>query len=309
LLKVFFDPAFIKHDTGPNHPESAERVKAVIAAARETEGLQIVETCPAAQLEDLLLVHARSYISWLNNLKPDPLVMLDPDTPFSAYTMEAALKSVGAVIEAVKFVSTDDNNRAFCAVRPPGHHAEPDRAMGFCILNNIAIGAAYALKNGFAQKIAIVDWDVHHGNGTQAAFYNNPNVLFISLHQYHLYPGTGHVFETGANEAVGFTINLPMRPGAGDDDYRQAFDEIVMPAITNFEPELLFISAGFDAHRDDPLADINLSTQYFSEMTRQLIEKSRNHCRGRIISVFEGGYNLLALAQSVRGHLKELMSE
>jgi acetoin utilization deacetylase AcuC-like enzyme len=309
LVRVYFDPAFLKHETGNGHPESSERLKAVISVARDMSEIEIVGQCPAASVDDICLVHSRSYVTKLSRLKTDSHIMLDPDTSFSAGTMEAALKSVGAVIEAVKYVCESDGNRAFCAVRPPGHHAEQDRAMGFCIFNNISIGAAYALKNGYSKRVAIIDWDVHHGNGTQLAFYDNHNVLYISLHQANFYPGTGHVFETGGENAKGLTINLPMRAGASDQDYQLALEEIVLPAIDNFEPDMLFISAGFDAHRDDPLANINLSTEYFGEMTRLLVGKANQYCRGRIVSVLEGGYNLNALTHCARLHFEELKND
>jgi acetoin utilization deacetylase AcuC-like enzyme len=197
-------------------------------------------------------------------------------------------------------------DRAFCAVRPPGHHAEPARAMGFCIFNNIAIGAAYATVKKGIEKVAIIDWDVHHGNGTQKAFYISDNILYVSLHQYPHYPGSGLDSETGAGSGEGYTINLPMPGGSDDDDYREAFEKIILPALDTFQPGLIFISAGFDAHRADPLAGINLSTEFYGEMTSLLRESANQYCGGRIISVLEGGYNMDILKETIALHLTEL---
>ncbi len=223
----------------------------------------------------------------------------------SEHTREAALKAAGGTIEAVRRVIAGEMRRAFCAVRPPGHHAEADRAMGFCIFNNVALGAASALQAGL-KRIAIVDWDLHHGNGTQAAFYDTDRVLYISFHQSPHYPGTGAESEKGVGSGLGYTINIPMVAGSSDIDYRGAFDEIVIPALSNYKPQLIMISAGFDAHQDDPLGSLYLTTEYFGEMTRALREMAERYSNGRIVSVLEGGYNFAALKDSVTVHLKEL---
>jgi acetoin utilization deacetylase AcuC-like enzyme len=306
LLRIYYDPAFLLHDAGIAHPESPRRLEAIMAAARTITGAQIIQNCRRATFEEIELVHTPAYTRQLRNISSDSIVMLDPDTAFSPHSMDAALKAAGSIMQAIDFVFENSGNRAFCAVRPPGHHAEPDTPMGFCIFNNIAVGAAYALKNKLADKIAIVDWDVHHCNGTQKIFYKSPRVLVISLHQYPFYPGSGGSFETGEEAGLGYTINLPMRPGAGDPEYRQAFDEIILPAINNYKPELLMISAGFDAHKDDPLAYINLSTAFYGEMTTMLADKANNLCRGRIVSVLEGGYDLNVLYDCAKIHLEML---
>jgi acetoin utilization deacetylase AcuC-like enzyme len=306
LLKVFYDPVFLLHDCGPDHPESPQRLKAVMDAVRSVDGVEISESCRQATEDELALVHQPEYIRQLKKISGNSIVMLDPDTPLSPRSFEAALKAVGSVMEAVDFVFESDDNKAFCAVRPPGHHAEPDRAMGFCIFNNIAVGAAYAIKKGLAQKIAIIDWDVHHCNGTQKMFYDNPQVMVVSLHQYPFYPGTGGGLESGEADGLGFTINLPMWSGGGDHEYRQAFDCVILPAINNFQPDLLMISAGFDAHKDDPMANLNLTTEFFGEMTRMMTTMAKQHCRGKIVSVLEGGYNLKALSECVKLHLEVL---
>lgn len=306
MLTVYNDPAFLKHQAGPGHPESPERLGAIMQVYDSIPGLQVVRQCQPALQEDIELIHKREYIDHLKSLKGDHLFMLDPDTAFSPFSLEAALKAAGAVIEAIRFVFSAENNRAFCAVRPPGHHAESNRGMGFCIFNNIAIGVAYTIGRGLAEKVAIVDWDVHHGNGTQNAFYTTNKVLYISLHQYPFYPGTGASYETGEAEGKGFTLNLPMMAGSGDEEYRQAFDDKIIPAIDNFKPDLLMISAGFDAHKNDPLAGIELSTDFYTEMTEIIVEMAKQHCYGRIVSTLEGGYSLNVLADSVKAHLKVL---
>jgi acetoin utilization deacetylase AcuC-like enzyme len=305
---VVFDPVYLKHDPGPMHPESPQRLIAVQEAIKALDfPIAGIPARPAGR-DELALVHKEKYIDHILNMKVTGLTYLDPDTALSPYSQEAALKAAGGVIEAVGKVMQGDLKRAFCAVRPPGHHAEADRAMGFCIFNNIAIGAAYALAHQRLSRIAIVDWDLHHGNGTQKAFYDTDEVLYVSLHEYPFYPGTGRETDKGEGKGLGYTINLPQVPGSSDDDYRAAFQEIIIPALANYRPELIMISAGFDAHRDDPLGDLYLSTEFYGEMTAMLVEMARQYSKGRIISVFEGGYNLQALKDSVTVHLKELAS-
>lgn len=305
-IGVVIDPSYMFHDTGAGHPESSDRLTAVKGAL---EGLSdiIAEIKPRkASREELLLVHSPSYVDRILKMETSDIKMLDPDTAFSPGSKEAALKAVGGVLAAVDKVVTGPIRRVFCAVRPPGHHAERDRAMGFCIFNNIAIAAAYSLGKSDIVRAAIVDWDLHHGNGTQSAFYDSKDVLYVSLHQYPCYPGTGSSMERGEGEGRGFTVNIPMSPGSGVDEYRRAFGTTVIPAVDQFRPDLIFISAGFDAHRDDPLGNIYLTTEYFGEMTAQLKELSDKHCGGRMISVLEGGYNTEALKESVKIHIREL---
>ena len=272
---------------------------------RSQEGVEITEECRRASRAEIELVHKASYYDYIESLAGQH-AMLDPDTEISPGSFEASLKASGAVIQAVNHVSKDKKNRAFCAVRPPGHHAEADYSKGFCIFNNIAIGAAYALKSGSTSKVAIVDWDVHHGNGTQHAFYGTSEVLYISLHQYPFYPGTGSRDERGAGEGEGFTLNIPLQYGINDDDYREALIGQVLPAIEAYKPELLMMSAGFDGHRDDPLASLRLSSPMYGEITRLLMEVAFKYCKYGVVSVLEGGYNLKALKESVREHLREL---
>ena len=227
------------------------------------------------------------------------------DTPIGANGFEMGLLSLGSALAACDWVMQKKGRRAFSASRPPGHHAEPDRPMGFCLFANIAIAARYVQQTYGVKKIAIVDFDVHHGNGTQAALESDPSILFISMHQHPatLYPGSGYESEAGVGPGTGFTINLPFQPGDGDSEYLAAIDDRVIPALANFSPELLMLSAGFDAHRDDPLAQINLSEDGFEQITRKLVAFADEFCDGRIVSLLEGGYNLRALGRSVVRHL------
>jgi acetoin utilization deacetylase AcuC-like enzyme len=258
-----------------------------------------------ASPDELLLIHEKKYVDYILSLKVKDVMYLDIDTSVSAHSVEAALMAAGGSVEATRQVINGQIRRAFCAVRPPGHHAEADHAMGFCIFNNIAIGAAYAIKTGL-NRVAIVDWDLHHGNGTQNAFYGSDQALYISLHQSPFYPGTGFENEIGAGNGVGHTINIPLSAGASDADFRRAFAEIVLPALRNYRPEMIFISAGFDAHRDDPLGNLNLTTELFGEMTRALLDIAEEFSDGRLVSVLEGGYDYISLRDSVLLHLREL---
>jgi len=305
-IGLAYDDSFLGHDTGPWHPESPERLKAVMEKVNSMD-LDYEEIDPReASRDELQLIHDSTYVESILNLDPRGTVMLDPDTAFSPGTKTAALRAVGAVLDSVDGIMEGRLDRSFCPVRPPGHHAEPARAMGFCIFNNIAVGAAYALASKGIERAAIVDWDVHHGNGTQKAFYASDRVFYISLHQYPHYPGTGSDKETGMGSGEGYNLNIPMRSGSDDDDYRVALEEKIVPALNDFRPELIFISAGFDAHMYDPLAGIGLSTEFYGEMTDYLKHVAEKHCAGRIISVLEGGYNLDILKETVKVHLTEL---
>ena len=303
-IGILTDESFLLHDTGPGHPESPDRLKAVEEAISEIPEEIVMVNAREANREELLLVHNSEYVEKILSLNPGGLIMLDADTAFSAHTKSAALKAAGGVLEAVDRITNGDFSKAFCAVRPPGHHAEADRAMGFCIFNNIAIGAAYALAKKDAHRVAIIDWDLHHGNGTQHIFYERDDVLYVSLHQYPHYPGSGSADERGIGKGAGHTINIPMAAGSTDGDYRKALSTIVIPRLTDFRPEMLFISAGFDAHRDDPLGSMNLSSEFYGEMTVMLKKVADQFCDGRMISVLEGGYGLSALKESALYHLR-----
>jgi acetoin utilization deacetylase AcuC-like enzyme len=262
-----------------------------------------------AGTDDLLRCHTQSHVDRIRDTARRDVTQLDADTYTNAQSYEAALRAAGSVLQAVDEVVARRVRHAFCAVRPPGHHAESDRAMGFCLFNNVAVGARYAQVRHGIQKIAIVDWDVHHGNGTQQIFYEDDSVVYISLHQYPLYPGSGSTHERGSGKGTGTTLNFPMPAGAGDGDYLDVWDRELVPALRSFGPDLIMVSAGFDAHAFDPLAGMNLTEDGFVQMTRRLLEVSSMHCQYGLISVLEGGYHLEALADSVRAHIEVLADD
>jgi acetoin utilization deacetylase AcuC-like enzyme len=258
--------------------------------------------------EAIALAHPQAYIDWVKSQRPaegEPPVRLDPDTVLSAKSWEPALRAVGAGLAAVDRVMDKSSGiaNAFAQVRPCGHHAETERAMGFCIFNNIAIAGLYARKKYGCERIAVVDFDVHHGNGTQDIFWSDKDLFFASTHQMPLYPGTGALSETG----VGNIWNAPLRPGDGGDPFKEAFNARILPSLRNFGPDIVLISAGFDAHKDDPLANLQLTEPDFGWATAKIAEISAKHAHGRLVSMLEGGYNLAALARSVGVHVKALM--
>jgi len=299
-------PDFLSHETGTEHPECSDRLRHIEKALAAAEFSTLIrKSPPLGTNQQIRLIHPQSHIDTI--LKAIPAqgeYRLDQDTVLSPGSRLAAFRAVGAVCDAVDKLLTDQADNAFCAVRPPGHHAEPGQAMGFCLFNNIAIAANYARHHYQLGRIAIVDFDVHHGNGTQAAFYHQPKVLYASSHEMPHYPGTGHPSETG----VGNIINVPLAAGDSGIEFRQKYRRMILPALKNFKPDLLLISAGFDAHKDDPLASIILVEDDFKWVTEELMSIAESCCRGRIISVLEGGYNLKALAASVAIHVKTLMT-
>jgi acetoin utilization deacetylase AcuC-like enzyme len=290
---------FADHLTPPGHPERAERAEAmqVVAARWSDSGGRILEPRLASD-EELLRVHHAAYIESVVATR-GRTAMLDPDTFASPDTEEVARLAAGAVMSAVEQV-TGGGRRALVLVRPPGHHAEADRAMGFCFYNSIAVGAADARARGLS-RIAVVDYDVHHGNGTQWMFYDDPSVLFVSSHQYPFYPGTGAAAETGRGAGVGYTVNLPIEVGATDADFDAVYREAVIPALQQFEPELILVSAGFDAHELDPLAGMRMTTAGYGQLTARLLAAADELCDGRIVFVTEGGYDTGALAACCQG--------
>lgn len=299
-------PACLEHDTGPGHPERPDRLRAVRAALDVTlfpDLLRAEAGCASA--EDLMRVHDQEYVEEILKLRPEPgkLIALDADTMVSAGSVEAALRAAGAAIEAVDLVMRGDANSAFVATRPPGHHAEPGRAMGFCLFNNVAVAAHHARAKWGLNRIAVADFDVHHGNGTQAEFWNEPELFFASSHQSPCYPDTGFPEERGVANNI---ANVPLPPGSGTVEFRRAWSETLLPAIDRFGPELLIVSAGFDAHRDDPLAQLELGVNDFSWITEELGKLALRHCGGRIVSLLEGGYDLDALAKSSAAHVAAL---
>ncbi len=302
-------PCFVDHDTGPGHPERPDRMRA-IDKVMEHEIFNALQR-EAAPLRDdveswIVKAHPQAYLDMIKEARPAPgedPVYLDPDTVLSSGSWEAAMRAVGAGLLAVDAVIEGRVANAFCQVRPCGHHAETARAMGFCLFNNVAIAAYYAREKHGAERIAVVDFDVHHGNGTQDIFWKDKDLFFASTHQMPLYPGTGALGETG----VGNIWNAPLRPGDGGEPFREAFESRILPALHDFGPDLVLISAGFDAHRDDPLANLALVEADFAWATEKLAAEARRHSQGRIVSMLEGGYNLTALARSVAVHVKGLM--
>ena len=288
---------FVDHLTPPGHPERVERAEAmqVVAARARAAGHEIVEP-RAATDEELGRVHDPEHIATVVSGR-GRTAMLDPDTFMSPESDEVARLAAGAVLTSIdRVLDGPAGTRAFAMVRPPGHHAEADRAMGFCLYNSIAVGAAAARARGL-QRVAIVDYDVHHGNGTQWIFYEDPSVLFISSHQFPFYPGTGAVTEAGRGEGAGFTINLPLAAGATDADYDRVYRDLAIPVLREFEPELLLVSAGFDAHVRDPLAGMRMTTAGFAALTTRLLRVADEFCAGRAVFVTEGGYDTSALAE------------
>ena len=303
---LFTHAACLEHDTGPGHPERIARLAAVNEAlAQEKFALLDRREAPRADGADLLRVHPAAYVDHVfASIPDDDYGALDPDTIVSPGSGEAALRAAGAVTAAVDAVFAGEVRNAFCAVRPPGHHAEADRAMGFCLFNNVAIGARYAqAKHGIA-RVAVMDFDVHHGNGTQHLFERDATLFYASTHQMPLYPGTGDAAETG----VGNICNAPLPPMAGSGPFRAAMERIVLPALDAFRPELLLVSAGFDAHAADPLAQLMLTEADYAWATDALVAVADRHCGGRLVSALEGGYDLDALARSAAAHVERLMA-
>ena len=310
---LVYHPDYLKHTTGPMHPERPERLTAIMSLL-ENKGLvntlKAIEPKPAPE-SWITSVHSSQHLASLRATgaqADDELAYVDGDTPMSRDSLRVAFLAVGGVLAGVDAVMSGQVRSVFCALRPPGHHAEPSRAMGFCLFNNVAIGARYIQRHHGLKKVLIIDWDVHHGNGTQEAFYKDPSVLFFSTHQYPFYPGTGGSSEQGLGAGLGSTINVPMRAGSGDDDYIEAFNSRLVPAAQAFQPDAVMISAGFDAHRNDPLASMRLTEEGYAELSRIVKRLADDYSSGRIISCLEGGYHLESMALSVYRHIQVLMS-
>lgn len=304
--RLYTHPIYLEHLTPDGHPERPDRIRA-IEAQLEEPGFEYLDRkrSPLGDEASILLAHPESYLEDLRRKIPEEgIVKIESDTSVSPKSWEAALTAIGAANAAVDDVFSGAADNVFVAARPPGHHAEKLTAMGFCLFNNAAIAARHAQKKHGAARVAIMDWDVHHGNGTQDIFWDDPSVLYLSTHQIPLYPGTGAKDETGTN---GNIVNAPLSPDSGSDLFREAMRSRVFPAIRNFAPDLLIISAGFDAHHRDPLAQINLTEDDFDWATGQLMDIAERHCNNRLVSLLEGGYDLQGLAFSVGAHVKRLM--
>ena len=301
-MRVYTHPACLAHDTGPDHAERPARLTAVVDALRRALPALDWHEAPRATRGQLLRAHAPELLDAVLETHPAHRILLDPDTVLSPASAEAALRAAGAAVAAVDAVLTGKTRRAFCAVRPPGHHATGDVAMGFCLFNNIAVAALHALDKHGLERVAIVDFDVHHGNGTQAIFERDPRVLFASSHQWPLYPETGARNETG----VGNIVNMPLPVEAEGVLFRRAWADVLLPAVDDFRPQLLLVSAGFDAHWRDPLAQLRLQAGDNTWISEELVALANRHCGGRMVSSLEGGYDLAALAESRVAHVGAL---
>ena len=296
---------YLNHNTGKGHPERSDRVTVIIEHLKKIESKNLVWKKPSKfDLRYLQFAHDKDYLKNVNDAFPQQgLNFLDGDTILSPGSKEAARDAVGSIIAAIDGVMNKDFRNAFCAVRPPGHHAEKQKAMGFCVYNNVAVGAYYLLEKYNLSKVAIIDFDVHHGNGTQDIFYNNEKVLYISSHQYPYYPGSGAATEKGINNNI---LNVPLVAGTQTYEFLNAYDGI-FKKLKEFKPQFILLSAGFDAHKDDPLAQINLESKDYYTLTKRIMALAKELCNKKIVSILEGGYDLNALKESVGYHIKSLM--
>ncbi|MEX2247497.1 MAG: histone deacetylase [Dehalococcoidia bacterium] len=305
-----YDALFLEHDTG-EHPENPRRLTATMALLEESGILGRLRRVDArdATPDELALVHDPAYVEGVRRVAGRGGGWADPDTLITARSYDVAARATGAALAGLDAVIDGEVSSAFCLVRPPGHHATPVQAMGFCLFNHVAVAAAYARARHGLERVAIVDFDVHHGNGTQDAFYADPGVLYISTHEYPFYPGTGAAHETGAGDGRGYTINIPLPAGCGDAEYRRAFGEAVLPALERYRTELIIVSAGFDAHFADPLALMELSVDGYGALVSMLMQAATALCGGSLLLALEGGYDLVALPWCVRRTLELLLGD
>jgi len=302
------DRRYLDHITSDFHPENPHRLEVIYGMLDDNDMEErFIEIPPRfATEQEIGLVHAPEYISRVAATADMSHAMLDPDTCTSPRSYDAARLAVGGVLESIDAIISGDADNSFAFVRPPGHHAESDRGMGFCLFNNVAIGARYAIHKYSLERILIVDWDLHHGNGTQNTFYCDPTVLYFSIHQYPYYPGTGSLNETGSGDGTGFTVNIPLSGGQGDTDYLLILERVLSPICLQFKPQFILISAGFDIYFKDPLGNMKVTPTGFSRLARLLLETAEHSCGGNILFVLEGGYHLEGLKESVKAVLNEL---
>lgn len=302
-----YHPDYLNHDTGPEHPERPDRLRASLAALQQSdvwEQLHHIDPTPAT-VEQIAYAHTPGYSDHIRQ-HCEQEIPLTYDTPVVHESFDIALLSTGGVLCAADAVVTKKVKNAFAMVRPPGHHATPGQSMGFCLFNNIAITARYLQREHGVGKVAIIDWDVHHGNGTQDIFYEDGTVFFFSIHQSPLYPGTGSKYERGSGKGRGTTLNVPMPPGSGDDEYISVFEDVLIPALQDFSPEFILISAGFDAHYLDPLAHIDITAEGFAKLTDIVLDVADEVASGNVVSTLEGGYSLEGISESVVAHVEHL---
>lgn len=305
------DYKYLRHEMGPFHPESPERLKAMyeMIEAPDMKGKFIEIEPRLATHEEIGMIHQSSYIDLVASTAGRAHTSLDPDTSTSPESYDIAKLAVGGMCNAIDSVVNGEVDNAFAFVRPPGHHAEANRAAGFCIFNNVAIGALHAIKNHSMEKILIIDWDLHHGNGTQHSFYDDPRIIYFSTHQYPFYPGTGGVKEIGRGKGEGYTINVPLRSGPGDSEYLKIFRQILQPVAVEFNPDMVMLSAGFDIYYKDPLGGMKVTPDGFGKLTRVLLDIANHCCGGKFVVTLEGGYHVAGIAESAKVVLNEMCGE
>ncbi len=308
---LMYDDVFLRHDTGPGHPENAKRLENTVKHLKACglwERLRVERPRPAS-VEEIGLAHPRDYAMAIKRAAEGGGGWLDGDTAVSPASYEAAIRAVGAPLAAIDMIMRGEDRTAFCLVRPPGHHATPARGMGFCLFNNAAIAARYVQQQYQVRRALIVDWDVHHGNGTQDAFYRDATVLFFSLHRYPFYPGSGRKEEDGQGEGKGFTVNLPLAFDTAPETYIKLFTDVMEHKVGQFAPEFIIISAGFDAYKNDPIGGLNLDIADFRTLTEIVVKSAGKHCGGRVVSCLEGGYHLTDLPFCIEAHIRALGGE
>lgn len=302
---IFTSNSSIKHDTGPGHPECPERIPAILTGLKKIQSQKLIwREIGSFDEKYIELTHSKKYLEKINQSFPkEDLVFLDGDTIVSKGSKKAAYDAVGAIINAIDAVMNQEFDNAFCVVRPPGHHAEKEQAMGFCIFNNVAVGATYLLEKYKLDKVAIIDFDVHHGNGTQDIFYNEKKVLYISSHQFPFYPGTGSKDEIGKFNNI---LNIPLKAGTVSEDFFNSYKK-VYDKLNEFRPQFILLSAGFDAHKNDPLANVDLESRDYYILTKEIMKIAKKICSNKIVSILEGGYNLSAIQESAKYHVEALL--